>query len=187
MVDDRHRPAADQLLHLDQAEIRLDAGGVAVEQQADGAGRGQDGRLRVAHAPPLGVVDRLVPRLLGGIEQCRLHKLLVDLGHLVTVHPQDPQHVLAVVREAGERAHPDSGAGRGGVGMAGHEGGDRAGPRPPLVRVVGHAHRHQQGAKVGVAEAELAEPAGRVGDLLGRVVGVADQDLLGGEHDLDGR
>ena len=44
----------------------------------------------------------------------------------------------------------------------------------------------KQRAEVGVAEAELAEAPGRLGDLLGRVVGVADEDLLCGEHDLDG-
>ena len=61
----------------------------------------------------------------------------------------------------------------------------RAGPRPAVVGVVGQAERHQQGAEVGVAEAELAEAAGRLADRLGRVVGVADEDLLGGEDDLD--
>ncbi len=74
----------------------------------------------------------------------------------------------------------------GGVGVAGHERGDGAGPGPTLVGVVRQAERHQQGAEVGVADAELAELAGVVADRLGRVVGVADQDLLGGEHHLDG-
>ncbi len=45
--------------------------------------------------------------------------------------------------------------------------------------------RHEQRAEVGVAQAELAERAARLADLLGRVVGVADEDLLGGEHHLD--
>ena len=36
LVDDRHRAAADQLLRLDQPEVGLDPGGVAVHQQADG-------------------------------------------------------------------------------------------------------------------------------------------------------
>ena len=61
-----------------------------------------------------------------------------------------------------------------------------AGQRPALVGVVGQAQGHEQGAEVGVAEAELAEAPGGLGDGLGRVVGVADQDLLGGEDDLDG-
>ncbi len=57
---------------------------------------------------------------------------------------------------------------------------------PTLVGVVGQAERHEQRAEVGVAEPELAEAPGGLADLLGRVVGVADEDLLGDEDDLDG-
>ena len=99
---------------------------------------------------------------------------------------QDPVHRLLVLGVAGEGAHAGRGAGRRGVGLTRHEGGDGAGPRPPGVGVVGHAEGHEQGAQVGVAEAQLAEAAGRVGDALGGVVGVAHEDLLGGEHDPDG-
>ena len=60
-----------------------------------------------------------------------------------------------------------------------------AGPRPPRVRVVGQAERHQRGPEVGVAEAELAEGVARLGDLLGRVVGPPDEDLLRREDHLD--
>ena len=45
---------------------------------------------------------------------------------------------------------------------------------------------HEQRAEVGVTEPELAELARVVGDLLGGIVGVADDDLLRGEHHLDG-
>jgi hypothetical protein len=41
LVDDLHGATADQLLELDQRQVRLDAGGVAVHHQADGAGGGQ--------------------------------------------------------------------------------------------------------------------------------------------------
>ena len=58
-------------------------------------------------------------------------------------------------------------------------------PGPALVGVVGQTLRHEQRAEVGVAEPELAELAGGVADLLGRVVGVTDEDLLRGEDDLD--
>ena len=96
------------------------------------------------------------------------------------------QHVLLVLGEAGERAHPAGRAGARGVGVAGHQRRDRRGPGPAVGRVVGQAERHQQRAEVGVAEAELAEVAARLGDLRRRVVGPADEDLLGREHDLDG-
>ena len=68
LVDDEHRPAADELLGLGQRQVGLDAGGVAVHHQADGAGRGQHRRLRVAHAVDLAELDGLVPRLVGSGE-----------------------------------------------------------------------------------------------------------------------
>ncbi len=49
-VDDRHLPAADELLELDQREVGLDAGRVAVHQEGDRAGGREHGRLRVAVA-----------------------------------------------------------------------------------------------------------------------------------------
>ena len=39
-VDDRHLTAAHELLELDQREVGLDAGGVAVHQERDRAGWG---------------------------------------------------------------------------------------------------------------------------------------------------
>ena len=92
LVDDRHRAAADQLLRLDQSEVGLDAGGVAVHQQADGPGRRQHRGLRVAHAVGLGQVDRLVPGLLRRREQLGRHDVLVDAGRLGLVHAQHVEH-----------------------------------------------------------------------------------------------
>ena len=45
--------------------------------------------------------------------------------------------------------------------------------------------RHQLGAEVGVAEAELAEARALRADLLGRVARRADDDLLREEDDVD--
>ena len=95
------------------------------------------------------------------------------------------QHVLAVLGVARERAHPPSRSRGRRVRVAGHECGERSRPRPAGVRVVRHAECHEQRAEVRVAETELTELARRVGDLLRRVVGIADEDLLRGEHDLD--
>ena len=142
--------------------------------------------LRVAHAERLAELDRFVPRLLRRAEQLRRHELLVDLGRLGAVHAQHVEHRLGVLGVARERTHATRGARAGGVRVAGHQRGDRRRPRPTAVGVVGHALRHEQRAEVGVAEAELAELAAVLGDLLGRVVGVADEDLLRGEHHLDG-
>jgi hypothetical protein len=61
VVDDLEVAAAGELLELDQREIGLDAGGVAVHHQADGAGRGNHGGLGVAVAVLLAELERLVP------------------------------------------------------------------------------------------------------------------------------
>ena len=141
LVDDRHRAAADQLLRLDQTEVGLDAGRVAVHQQADGARRRQHRRLRVAHAVGLGQVDGLVPGLLGGREQLGRHDVLVDAGRLGLVHAQHVEHRLGVLVVAGERAHAGRGAGRRGVGVPRQQRGDGGRPGPPGVGVVGQALR----------------------------------------------
>ena len=44
LVHDLHRTAADELLELDQREVRLDAGGVAVHHEADGVMADEAGR-----------------------------------------------------------------------------------------------------------------------------------------------
>ena len=55
VVDDLDHAAADELLVLDEGEVGLDAGGVAVHHEADGAGGREDGDLRVAIAVLLAV------------------------------------------------------------------------------------------------------------------------------------
>ena len=60
-VDDLEVAAAGQLLELDQREVGLDAGGVAVHHQADRAGRRDHRGLGVAIAVRLAPLERLVP------------------------------------------------------------------------------------------------------------------------------
>ena len=60
-VDDLEVAATGELLELDQREVRLDAGGVAIHDQADGAGRRDHRRLGVAVAMLLAELQRLVP------------------------------------------------------------------------------------------------------------------------------
>ena len=50
LVDDLHRAATHELFELDQREVRLNAGGVAVHHEADGSGRGQHRSLGVTPA-----------------------------------------------------------------------------------------------------------------------------------------
>src|SRR5690606_23253263 len=52
--------------------------------------------------------------------------------------------------------------------------------------VVGQAQRHERRAEVGVADADVAGSAGLGGDLVGRVLGSPDQDVLRGHDHADG-
>ena len=135
LVDDGHRAAADQLLHLHQTEVGLDAGGVAVHHQADGAGGRQHAGLAVAHAVLLAVDDGRRPTPRGRPRRSSAGTTSVSAICVVgvAVHAQHVEHVRLVVGEAGERAHAAGGAGAGGVGVAGHQRGERRGPGPTLV------------------------------------------------------
>ena len=187
LVDDHHRAAADELLHLAQAEVGLDAGGVAVHHQADGARGRQHAGLAVAHAVLLTVAHGGLPRGLAGGDEVGRHTVgALDLVRRVAVHAQHVQHVALVLGEPGERPHPAGSAGAGGVAVTGEQRREGTGPGATLDRVVGQAQGHQQGAEVGVTDAELAELAAGVADGFGGVIGAADKDLLGREDDLDG-
>ena len=127
LVDDLHHAAADQLLVLDERDVRLDAGGVAVHHEADGAGGRQHGGLAVAVAELLAELDALVPDALGRLEQLLRHRRAVDVLERGAVLAHDAQHRLAVLLVAGERAAVIAGdARRLGVGLAVHDRGDRA-------------------------------------------------------------
>ena len=64
-VDDLEVAAAGELLELHQREVGLDAGGVAIHDEADRAGRRDHGRLRVAVAVLLAERDARGPRRRG--------------------------------------------------------------------------------------------------------------------------
>src|SRR5690606_40076562 len=53
------------------------------------------------------------------------------------------------------------------------------------LRVVRMPRRHQQGTQVRVADTQLTELAGGVGDRLGREVREADRDVHRGDDELD--
>src|ERR1019366_5352361 len=61
VVDDLQHPAADQLFVLDERDVGLDAGGVAIHHEGDGAGRRDDGGLRIAIAGATAELKRVVP------------------------------------------------------------------------------------------------------------------------------
>ena len=60
-IDDLEHPAAGELLVLDEGDVGLDARRVAIHQEADRAGRGEDGGLGVAEAVGSPAVEDLVP------------------------------------------------------------------------------------------------------------------------------
>jgi hypothetical protein len=179
-VDDLEVAAAGELLELDQREIGLDAGGVAIHHQADRAGRGDDRRLRVAIAVRGAELERLVPRRarmrheVGDRAFLRGQRHGVDGEALVAgalavrgaaMVADHPQHVLAVLGVAGEGAELLRHLRRGRIGDAGHHRGDRRAQRAPGRRIVRQAHGHQQAADIGEAEAEGAEVVGQLRDL----------------------
>ena len=81
LVDDLEEALADELLVLDERDVRLDAGRVAIHQEGDGAGRGKDADLRVAEAVLPAELERLVP----GVARPRSNKVggRLALGDLI--------------------------------------------------------------------------------------------------------
>ena len=69
VVHDLDHAAADQLLVLHQRQVRLDAGGVAVHHEADGAGGREHGDLRVAISEALAVLESSSQVSLAGFEE----------------------------------------------------------------------------------------------------------------------
>ena len=117
-VDDLEVAAAGQLLELHEREVRLDARRVAIHDEADGAGRRNHGRLRVAEAGVLAELDGAVPGaacgadepLVGAVRVVERHgcdrQLLVAVRLPVcgaAVIADHAQHLVAVRLIAGER------------------------------------------------------------------------------------
>ena len=69
VVDDFDHAAADQLFVFHQGEVGLDAGGIAVHHEADGAGGGEDSDLGVAVAVFLAVGEGFVPAVFAGSDE----------------------------------------------------------------------------------------------------------------------
>ena len=65
VVDDLDHAAADQPLLLHQREIGLDAGGVAIHHEADGAGGREHGNLRILVAVLFAQIERRRPTIPG--------------------------------------------------------------------------------------------------------------------------
>ena len=70
-VDDPEHPAAHQALVLDQGDVRLHPGGVAVHHEGDGARGRQHGNLGISVSVGFSQGQGLVPGLAGGQQQLR--------------------------------------------------------------------------------------------------------------------
>ncbi len=110
---------------------------------------------------------------------------LVDAVGSFTVLAHDPKHRLAVALESAERALARSDLRGGGVCMSAEDRGERCADRPTLVAVVGNPELHQQGAEIGVAQAERPEIMAVLGDFVCRVACEVDRDVHRGDEDAD--
>ena len=104
VVDDLQHAAADKLLVLDESDVGLDAGGVAIHHEGDRAGRREDGDLRVAIAVLLAEGVGLVPDLAGGVGEIGRQRADVEAVGAAAMLVDDAQERLFIDGVAGERS-----------------------------------------------------------------------------------
>ena len=193
LVDDLEVTTPGQFLELHQREVRLDAGGVAIHHQTDGAGRGNHRGLGVAVAVLFAKRQRLVPgrtgqghqALIGAIGSIQRNGVDVDpfIAGLApsrgTVVADHAQHVLLVALIAREGAKLGRHLGRGGIGHTGHDRGQGAAQRAALGRIVAQTHIHQEAADVGIAQTQRAEVIGQLCNFLRRELRHHHRDFQG--------
>src|SRR5437868_7848741 len=86
VVDNLDEPAANELLVFHQCEVRLDARGVAIHHEADGARGSEHGYLRILETEFFTVMQRGVPGFLGRQEDrksTRLNSSHVSISYAV--------------------------------------------------------------------------------------------------------
>ncbi len=117
LVDDFEVASSGEFLEFDQRKIRLNAGGVAIHNQTNGARRGQNRGLCVAIPVGFAEAQGIIPGVAGCFEQVVRAMLGIDAHRAdaelfvlrsvvsrVAVVPHDALHVLCVLGIPGEGA-----------------------------------------------------------------------------------
>ena len=195
LVDDLEIAATGELLEFHQREIGFDPGRVAIHHKADCAGWRNHGCLCVAKAMLLAKCQGIVPRgpCMGGealvLDGGVIERNGVDLQALIAlclamrraaVIADHAEHVGRVVLVACKRAELARHFGRGRIGNAGHDRGERTANAAAFFRIIRDTVRHQEAANIGIAQTERAEFIGEFGDFLGRELRHRHRDF---EHD----
>ena len=172
-VDDLQHAAAGEEFVFHERDVRLDAGGVAVHEEGDGAGGREHGDLRIAVAVLLALGERGVPDAAGFFLQIVEVGAGLDLFHGVAVELDDAEHGFDVVFldrlvDAGaarvavafEGAHLSGDLSGGLVSFASHNRGERASQGAAFVGIVRQAVAHAERTEICEAQAERAEDVG---------------------------
>ncbi len=186
LVDDLQHAAAGQLLVLHQGDVGLDARRVAIHQEADRAGGRQHRGLGVAEAVAAAARRAPRPRRRGPPaadtrdrpDRSRRPRRGASASRATSArgfrHSASNGPTAAASSVLARLAEPCS--------KRRHRAAQPAGGR----RVVGQAAGHDQAAQVRVAQPQRAEAMAVLGDPLGRIAGMIDQDFLGDEEDAAG-
>ncbi len=170
-VDDLEIAAASKLLELHQCEVWLDTGRIAIHDEANRAGRCDDGGLRIAVAVLFAKLQRLVPGRTGMGDEVLIRAILSNQRHRIdgktfialtfamggaAMVADNAQHMLGIRLIAWEGSKLLRHFGGCGIGHAGHDRRQRTADSAAFFGVIGNAGGHQQAANIGIAKAERA-------------------------------
>src|SRR5438477_13022267 len=105
-VYDLDDAAAHEPLVLDQVNVWLDPGGVAVHHERDRPRRGDHGYLRVLEAEPLPKRQGLIPGPYRCINEILRNILARNLASVGSMHSDNVEEGLLVARVASEGSQP---------------------------------------------------------------------------------
>src|SRR5467141_2058811 len=103
-VCDLDYSATHQPLVLDQGDVRLNAGRIAVHHEGDRPRRRDHRYLRVLETEPLAERQSLIPRAYCGVNQILRNIVARNLARVGSVHSDDVEKGFLVARVASERS-----------------------------------------------------------------------------------